>query len=359
MLAAKFYGGKDIRVEETPDPEPRAGEAVIEIRASGVCGSDLHRYRGLDPWGGPPSGPRTYGHELAGIVTALGPETEGIAIGQRVAVEPMQLAGCGSCRTCRRGSPHLCPVRRGSRTASAGFAEKDVARVSHLYPCPLHVPFESAALTDLYACAIHASRRAGAGADATAVILGSGPMAAALGQVLRASAILTIVAARRREALSRIERAGAADITVDSSAPECAAAISRLTANQGADVVFEAAGGAGGETLRLALELVAPGGDVVIIGAFAGDIPVSYREANRKEVTIRWSNGYGVWRGKREFQTALDWIAESRVDPARLITHRYPLDEISTAFETAADKARSGAMKVVVIPKAARAAGVP
>ncbi len=359
MLVAKFYGGKDIRVEETPDPEPGAGEAVIEICAAGICGSDLHRYRGLDPWGGVPSGPRTYGHELAGIVTALGPGTEGIAIGQRVAVQPMQLAGCGNCRTCRRGSPHLCPVRRGNRTASAGFAEKDVARVSHLYPCPLQVPFESAALTDLYACAIHALHRSGAGADAKAVILGSGPMAAALGQVLRASGILTIVAARRREALSQIARAGAADITLDSSTPECVATIGRLTANQGADVVFEAAGGAGGETLRLALELVAPAADIVMVGAFAGDIPVAYRDANRKEVTIRWSNGYGVWRGKLEFQTALDWIVERRVDPARLITHRYPLDEISAAFETAADKARSGAIKVMVLAKAALAAGVP
>ena len=102
MKAALFYGGKDIRVAEVPNPAPGPGEVVIRVRAAGICGSDLHGYREAGRKGAGGGGPYTSGHELAGEVSALGPGVAGLAVGQRVAVEPRHLVGCGRCRWCRR-----------------------------------------------------------------------------------------------------------------------------------------------------------------------------------------------------------------------------------------------------------------
>lgn len=350
MLAARFYGASDIRLEQIPDPIPGPGEALIEVRAAGICGSDLHRYRGHDPWGGLVAGPRTFGHELSGVVAALGPRSNGVTVGQRVAVEPMQLVGCGTCRVCRRGNSHLCPDRGPGRRRTAGFAEKDVAEVDHLYPLAPHVSLESAAMTEVYACAIHAMHRAPARSGTTALILGSGPLALALGQVLHLSGARTMIAGRRQEALEFARRVGAADVVMDLSGPEFMTKLSATTDGEGADVVFEATGGTATQLPELAIQAVSIGGTVAILGAFVGKLCVPYREANRKEVTLRWSNGYGEWDGCREFQTALDWISDGRVDAESLITHRYGLREIGSAFAAASDKLQSGAMKVMVLP---------
>src|SRR5688500_12674821 len=93
MKTAVFYGGRDIRVGEVAVLFPGPGEVLVEVCAAGICGSDLHRYRGHDPWGSIDAGPYRTGHELAGVVVALGPGVEGVAVGQRVGVEPTQLAG--------------------------------------------------------------------------------------------------------------------------------------------------------------------------------------------------------------------------------------------------------------------------
>ncbi|MFW6174431.1 MAG: alcohol dehydrogenase catalytic domain-containing protein, partial [Chloroflexota bacterium] len=107
MKAALFYGEKDIRVEERPTPEPGPDEALVRIRAAGVCGSDLHNYRGHRP----PSRavPWEQGHELAGTVEAVGAEVSDLQPGDRVGIEAEHLVGCGECRQCRRGDYHICP----------------------------------------------------------------------------------------------------------------------------------------------------------------------------------------------------------------------------------------------------------
>jgi threonine dehydrogenase-like Zn-dependent dehydrogenase len=81
-----------------------------------------------------------------------------------------------------------------------------------------------------------------------------------------------------------------------------------------------------------------------------GDVAVPYREANDKEITVRWSNGYASWDGRREIAIALDWLASGRIDGAPLVTHRFPLARIAEAFRTADRKAETGAVKVLVVP---------
>ncbi|MEM7355196.1 MAG: zinc-binding dehydrogenase, partial [Acidobacteriota bacterium] len=267
--------------------------------------------------------------------------------------EPMQLAGCGACPPCRRGDYHLCGGRDHDpqRRRSAGFSELDVADVGNVFPLPEQVSLAAASLADVYACAVHAIHRVPIEMSSTVAILGTGPIGMALGQVARAvGARRTILVGRRPEPLDQALAAGAANHTVDASREESlAAAVRALTDGEGAAVVFEAVGGSG-DTLRQAVAMARPGAVVGILGAFVGDVAVAYREANAKELDLRWSNGYSTWRGAREFQIALGLIAEGRVEAAPLITHRYPLERIAEAFAAADDKRSSGAIKVVVEP---------
>jgi 2-desacetyl-2-hydroxyethyl bacteriochlorophyllide A dehydrogenase len=353
MRAVVLHGVGDVRVETVPLPAPGPNEALVEILAAGICGSDLHRYRGHDPWSGAISFPRTGGHEIAGRVRALGPASHGVEIGQRVAVEPMQLAGCGRCPACKRGATNICADRpsRTARRVSAGFAEFDVVDIGHLHPLAAKIRFEEAALADVYACAVHALHRVPLVAGMTAVVIGTGPVGLALGQVIRQSGATVILLGRHGAILASALRMGAADQTILSQPDNAADQAAGHTGGRGAEVVFEAAGGTSSETLKMAVDLVMPGGTIAVLGAFAGDMSLPYRLANRKEVTLKFCKGYATWQGRREFRIALDLIEEGQVDARQLITHRFALNDAAEAFRTAADKEGSGAIKVMLTPR--------
>lgn len=354
MKAAVFYGGRDIRVEEVPTPAPGPGEVLLDVGAAGICGSDLHPYRGANPWGGSAAGVRRAGHELAGIVAAVGDGVGGIEIGQRVGIEPMHLVGCGQCRSCRRGDYHICPqrgARGGERRASAGFSEFDVAVAENVFPLPDHVSLESASMLDVYACGVHAANRVGLRPIDRVCVIGTGPIGMTMGQVARAFGVgQVIMVGRRDELLDLAVRVGAADAVVNNTAVgNVGQAVADLTDGEGCDAVFESVGGTA-DTIPQAVEAVAFGGTIGILGAFWGDVSVAYRAANRKEVDLRWCNSYSTWNGRREYQIALDLLAAGRCDAESLVTHRFALDDIAEAFRAADDKKHSGAVKVVVRP---------
>ena len=359
MKAAVFYEGADIRLEDVPIPVPGPGQVLIAVRAAGICGSDLHRYRGHDPWstGGRAVGanPRRGGPALGGGGADVGRGVEGFAVGQAVAVEPMQLAGCGRCHACRRGDTNICEQRGmfgGRRWTSAGFSEFDVALAEHVCLVPDGLPLGVAALADVYACAVHAVHRVPVGPQDTVLVLGTGPVGIALGQVARlAGARRTIVAGRRDAPLELAMTCGAADhVIVTNPATSLLETVRELNGGQGVQIVFEAVGGTACEPLRQGVNALAPGGTLCILGAYLGDVSLAYREANDKEIAVRWSNGYASWNGRREFQIALEWLGAGRIAASPLITHRYPLTEISEAFRVAVQRQVTGAIKVQVEP---------
>lgn len=353
MKAALFYGGRDIRVEEHPVPEPGRGEVLVRVRAAGICGSDLHPYLERSaPAGGAGAATRR-GHELAGEVVELGAGVTGLQVGARVGVQPAHLDGCGGCDFCRRGDTHLCPergLRHGERMHSSGFSEYDVSRAANVHVLPDEVSLEAAAILDCYACGVHALVRARLTPATTVVVLGTGAIGMTAGQVARTSGVGKVIMVGNRAApLKTALDAGAADEVVAAEASDPVEAVLDLTAGRGADVVLEAVG-ADASTLRQGVEMARPSGEVVVLGIFTGPPEFDVRAAYRKELHIRWSNSYSTWGGAPEFQLALDLLAAGRVDAEPLITHRLPLTRIADAFQAAADKKGSGAVKVLVRP---------
>ena len=352
MKAALFYGGQDIRLAEVPDPRPGPGEALVRVKAAGICGSDLHNYR--DPartWPGLKV-PYMTGHELAGEIAALGPGLEGPHVDQRVGVEPRHLVGCGQCRWCRRGDYQLCPemgLQGGKRVYSTGFAEYSLEPAAKLYPLPEAVSLEEASILDVYACAVHALHRVPASPLQTVVVQGAGPIGLATAELYRLGGARRVIVCGRGQATLQAAQTIGAGAVVDVAQADPVQAVLDLTAGQGADLVVEAVGGAG-EAFIAGLKMLGRGGTMLILGNIAGPLTVRLEDAQRKEANLVWSWSYGLWQGVSEFKIALDLLAAGRLKASELVTHTFPLDHICDAFAAANNKRESGAVKVLVLP---------
>jgi 2-desacetyl-2-hydroxyethyl bacteriochlorophyllide A dehydrogenase len=356
MKAALFYGGKDIRVEELPTPEPGPGEVLVRVQSAGICGSDLHGYRGKNPWGpqtATASQGRQNGHELAGEVAAVGPGVAHLSVGQRVGIEPEHLVGCNACVYCLRGDTHLCPERgrrHGQQLSSHGFSQYDVCLARNVHPLPDSVSTDAAAILDCYACGVHALRRAPILPHMSVAIVGTGAIGMTLGQIVRAAgAKQTIMIGTREQPLAVARQAGAADACVAGRSDETAAGVLELTGGAGVDVVFETVGG-DAPTVPLSIAIAKPGGTICILGVFTTEPALDTSAAYRKELTITWCNSYSRWNGISEYAIALDLLSSGRMSAEPLISHHYPLDRIGEAFAAAADKKRSNAIKVLIHP---------
>lgn len=351
MKAAIFYGEKDIRVEERPVPEPSPEEVLIRVRAAGICGGDLLGYNGIGPWQAPPGLGIEEGHELAGEIVRVGAAVTGLSVGQRVAVQPEHLIACGFCAECRRGLPHLCRhhgLLNGQPQSSHGFSEYDTCVAANVWQIPDGMSFESGAIADCYGVALHAMHRVGSLSGETVVVIGCGTIGLCLGQTARAmDAQRVVLIGDQPNAVETALRSGAADDVVLLPRDDPASILDRLTGSNGPAVIFEAVGRSG-STLEQALQWAARGGRICVVGTFTAPPRFSPDLAYEKEITLLWSNSYGMDGGVSEFKQTLELMAGGGVDADALITHHFPLDEIGQAFATANDKLKTLAIKVVV-----------
>ena len=350
MKTVYFFGGQDIRVMEEAVPEPGRGEVLFKVMSAGVCGSDLHNYRGHRqredvPW--------QQGHELSGVVAGLGEDVNGFEIGQRVGIEAEHLLGCGECRLCRDSQYHLCAdrgVRHGVKQGSHGFSQYDICVAENVAVLPDGVSFDGAALVDCYACGVHAVNRVPDVSGETAAIIGAGAIALTLGQVLKARGTgRVILIGTRAQPVDVAVEAGAADLGVVTADSDPVSAIMNATGGEGAAVVFETVGGRS-QLIQQAVEMTRRGGAVSVLGLFTEAQAVDPAMAMEREVVIGWSNSFSSWNGVSEFSTALDLMASGRVNPDPIVTHHFGLNDIGEAFATADDKRASGAIRVMVKP---------
>ena len=310
MDAAVFDAPFALRLASQPRPAPGKGEALIEVDAAGLCAGDLYIYLGKNPY---VSYPRIGGHEIAGRVVALGPDTDGPAIGTAVVVEPF--IGCGRCYPCRVGKPNCCAeLRIIGVHREGGFADELTAPVSHLHAVPEALtPFE-ASFAEPVAIGVQACRRGAVTAADTVLILGAGPIGLAILEVARAHGAKVLITDLARERLDTAARLGATPLEAgDGLFPE----VMRLTGNEGMPVVIEATGRA--PAMEQTADLVAAGGRIVIVGLVGQGTAVSWPglDLTRKEMTIvgsRASTGC--------FPDSLDLLARGAI--------RYP--EIASGF---------------------------
>lgn len=278
MRAAIFDAPRTLRITELAAPEPLPGEALVRVGAAGLCAGDLYIYLGRNPY---VTYPRIGGHEVAGVVERLGAGTDGPAPGTRVVIEPF--IGCGKCYACRVGKPNCCTnlaiigVHR-----EGGFADFVCAPVDRLYPIPPELSMDTASFAEPLAIGVQACRRGGIAAGESILVLGAGPIGLALIEVAQARgarAFATDIVPARLETAAWL---GAIPLPPDSLADRVLAE----TEGEGMPVVVEATGIPA--VMAQALDLVAPGGRVVILGlAKQGEtVPFAGLDLTRKEATI-------------------------------------------------------------------------
>ena len=343
MRAAVHAGIRSLEMVEVDRPSVLPGTALVRVAVAGVCGSDLHGYHSQAE-----RQTRQDGHELSGVVVKVGEGVANVRVGDRVAADILTIGrGCGTCHYCRSGNHLHC---EGARVPCTGaFAEYTLAGAAGCFHLPEGLDHSLGALVEPVAVGVHAVRFARIEPSDSVTIIGGGTIG--LCTLLAARWIgceRVFVAARHPFQAEAARRLGAAAV-LPAEAKATTEAVRSLTDGRGADHVVEAVGG-GGDTIDLAVQLARRQGRVAILGLFThGPVAVNAMEALERELTVTFPLCYSVIDGRHDFEVAIDLIAAWPALARSLITHEFPLDDVATAFATAADK-RSGAIKVQVRP---------
>jgi 2-desacetyl-2-hydroxyethyl bacteriochlorophyllide A dehydrogenase len=332
MKAAMLHGPRDLRIERVRDPRPEAGEVIVRMSAAGLCGTDHEIWSGARPV----AYPRIMGHELVGRVESAAPDVTRVGAGDPVVVEPNY--SCGHCPLCLEGNRNLCLSRTTiGINADGGFAELVRVPARCCWRAPVSASADALLLTEPLAVVVRAVARGEPKSGETAAIVGVGSLGLLALQVLRARGVRVMVTSRtrRRFPLAGELGAEATHATIDGPLADAAR---RFSGREGVDLVVETAGTA--DAVTHALELVRPGGRIVLTGLPHEPTSVSFFSVVRREVTLTGSMIY-----QDEFPEALRLVDSGVVRTEPLITHRFALDRISEAFAAHAD---SSSIKVAL-----------
>ncbi len=339
MKAAMYYSIDDIRIQDVPKPNVGPSEVLVEMKACGVCGSDLME------WYLRSRAPLVLGHEPAGVIAEAGRNVEGFKVGDRVFAHH-HVADL-KCYYCKHGDYTLCPQFSQTHLEPGGFAEYFKVPAPNLQLDTLKLPgnlsFEEATLIEPVGCCIRAQNKVGVQKGDSVAVVGAGPSGiihAMLAKIADAEQVLVTDLVDYR--LRMAKRLGA-DATVNGRNEDSVEQIKQATDNRGADIVIVTAPNA--KAVEDSVRMVRKGGKILL---FAPTQPDQYARLSPhrlffSEITVVPS--YSV--SHIETRRALQLISSGALKAKELVTHRFPLSQTQEAFQTAAMSKEC--LKVVVL----------
>jgi 2-desacetyl-2-hydroxyethyl bacteriochlorophyllide A dehydrogenase len=334
MKAMVLKAPRNLGLEEVERPTPAAGQVLVRVTNTGVCGTDLKIYDGAVPV----KYPLIMGHEMVGEVVEGGDDR--VHKGDRVIVDPCLY--CGMCVNCRAGQTSLC--RNGGlvgRDSNGGFAEYLLAPMTHVYRLPDTVDSGKAPLIQILTTCVHAQRFVNIFAAQSVVVLGlgvAGQLHVQLAKARGASPVIGITRSAFKRSLA--EKLGA-DLTFSSGA-EALRGVLDATNDDGADVIIESTGKL--PVIGDAISMVRPGGSILLFGvstATEGKLP--FYQLYYKELTL-----YNSRAAKGEdFPVSIDLVAKGMVKLDPLVTHKLPLSDLSKAIQML-DADEDARMKIIL-----------
>lgn len=340
MLLTEY---KNLEVTEMPEPEIGSNDVLVEVRACGICGSDIHGYDGSS---GRRIPPLVMGHEAAGVVTKVGGDIEDFAIGDRVTFD--STVSCGHCKFCRAGNINLCDNRKvlgvscGEYRQHGAFAQFVAVPQNILYKIPDGLAFEHAAMIEAVSIAVHAANRAPVKLGDTAVVVGSGMIGLLVIQAIRLAGCSQVVAVDLDDDRLQLAKKLGADVTLNAKTDNVVEEIMGLTNGQGADIAIEVVGAT--VTIETAIAATRKGGSITLVGNLAPRVEIPLQAIVTRELTV-----YGSCASNGEYPACIDLLERGDIQVEPLITAKASLEEGPGYFERLYN-GEPGAMKVILQP---------
>ncbi len=330
--------GKLVLADTDVPTSPGPGEALVRVHRIGVCGTDIHAFNGKQPFF---SYPRILGHELGVEVLAVGAGVTHLVVGDRCAVEPY--INCGRCIACRRGKPNCCAALKVLGVhLDGGQRERMVLPAAKLHRSA-KLSYDQLALVETLGIGAHAVERAALQAGETVAVIGAGPIGlSAIQFALAAQTRVIVIDVNEARLVFCRERLGiAAEDLIDARAGGVVERLQALTAGDLPTAVFDATGNPG--SMKSAFNYPAPGGRLVFVGLFPGEVTFDDPNFHRRELTLLAS------RNSRpdDFVRIIQLVETGQVDTSPWITHRAALADVPGHF-AAWTRPETGVLKAMI-----------
>lgn len=327
MKAVRWHGVKDIRVEDIADPQPGKGEVKVKVAWTGICGSDLHEYLA-----GPifvpveedhplshDKAPITMGHEYCGTVSELGEGVTDVAVGDRVAIEP--IFACGTCPACLEGKYNLCDTLGfvGLSGGHGGFAAYSVVPARMVHKMPDQLSMEQGALVEPAAVALHAVRLSRIKAGDTAAVFGAGPIGLLVVESLRVAGASEIHVVEPSEVRRRKALDLGATSAIDPTTQDAVAAIRAATG--GVHVAFEVTGVP--QVLPNCIDATRHEGQVLVVSIWESEASFQPNSVVLKERQLQGTIAY-----RNVYPAVMALMTQGYFSADQMVTKRIPLDKI-------------------------------
>ncbi len=339
MKAVKLYGPGDMRLVDVEKPSPGPGEALVRVKAVGVCASDVHYYHEGRIGDAVVTEPIIMGHEFAGVIAELGEGVTGLKVGDPVAVEPA--VSCGECELCRAGEINICREIKfcGTPPYDGSLREYIAWPAENCVPVPEEWSMPEVAMLEPLAVGVYGVEMAEPVQGKSVAILGAGAIGLSLLQAAKAAGCGQVTVTDLIPERLEIARKLGADVALDANDPEVVRNV--VGSSMGMDIVFEAAGE--NDAVCQATEIVRPGGMLVVGGIPREDrMCVTASVIRRKGLTIKM-----IRRSRNTLHRSIELVKQGRIDVSPFVTHTFPVERVVEAFEQAMTRS-GGVLRAVV-----------
>ena len=320
MLSVVVGCPNEMSVADGPVPDPPAGEVRVRMRHAGICGSDLHILHGSNPF---VVYPRVIGHELFGIIDAVGNGVAKARVGERVAIDPV--VACGSCYPCSIGRRNVCRTLQVIGVhRDGGFSEWMCAPSPNAHVVPAAIPDADGALIEPFAVAANVTSRTGVFANDVALVYGAGPVGLTVLQVLKGVHGVRVIVADRLDERLDLARACGADAVVNTARESLPEALERLAIEGAPTLIIDAV--CHPSILEEAIRIASPAARIGLLSFAAQPSAIVQQEVTRKELSLIASR-----LNSSMFPRVIEWMQRGLIQPSRLVTHRVALRDIAQA----------------------------
>lgn len=310
-----------LTIQDTDEPIRAEHEAIVSIKRIGICGTDLHAYKGNQPYF---TYPRILGHELSGIIDDIGPNTAGLQVGDQVSIIPY--LHCGHCIACRTGKTNCCTSMQVMGVhVDGGMRERISVPASHLIKAE-GLTLDETAMVEPLSIGAHAVRRAGVQPGEQIIVIGAGPIGLGVMAFAKQAGARVIAIDRNLDRLELSRTWAGADVVIQAT-DQVVEQVAEVTEGDYAAAVFDATGNV--QSMNEAIRYVAHGGQLIYVGLVKADITFHDPEFHKREMSILGSRN----ATRADFEQVISTLRQKKLSMDGYITHREPLTELPSAMD--------------------------